>query len=262
MGRFDSLELDEEKETAKPSRQEQRKQPYGEKRKGADDFLTMALASMQLCDFEKALQMFSRALSFDNNSLSAWFGQLRCLIHLGEFKEATMWADKAIENLGETPELLAAKSCAYCRMGDFSRAYGLSDVSMEKKGSSPFVWLCRGEILLQQKGQNYGFCFDQALVSPGESWQIMVEIARTYMFYGKAASALTYLELALEDAPSKALVWYELGNCYADLGLKNKALNAFDKAVELAPEMKIAEKKRKKIQNSGFFENMKRKFFA
>lgn len=259
MGRFDSLELDEEKEAPQTTTE---RQQFGEKQKGADDYIAMALASMQLCDFEKALQMFSRALSFDNKNITAWFGQLRCLIHLGEFKEANMWADKAIENLGETPELLAAKSCAYCRMGDFSRAYGLSDASMGKKGSSPFVWLCRGEILLQQNGQNYGFCFDQALISPAESWPTMVEIARIYMFYGKAAAALTYLELAMEDAPSKALVWYELGNCYAALGLKNKAINALDKAIELAPAMNIAQKKREKIQHSGFFENIKRKIFT
>jgi len=260
MGRFTSLEL--ETDTLQHGTAQEETPAFGEKQKGADDFLHDASETLELCNYENALQLFSKVLSFDNKNSSAWFWQIRCLIYLNEFKEATMWTDKAIEMIGETPELLAAKACAYCRMGDFSRAYGLSDVSMEQKGTSDFVWVCRGEILLQQKRQNYNFCFDQALTAPVESWRTMVEIARVYMFYNKAGAGLTYLEIALENVPSKAVVWYELGNCYADMGMKNKALESYTRAQEISPHMRVAGIRYKQVKKTGFMSNLKRNIFG
>ena len=265
MGRFKSLELEQGQNSPAESgfSASEENCSFGEGVKGADDFLREAVEAVGLCEFEKALRLFARVLSFDNKNKTAWFGQIRCLLYLDEYKEALMWADKAIEAVGEGSELLAAKSCAYCRMGDFSRAYGLSDVSMEMKGTGPFVWLCRGEILLQQKKKNYTFCFDQALTVPSESaWQILIEIARVLMFYGKAAGALPYLETAKEKAPSQALVWYELGNCYADMGMKNNALEAYGHAEELNPEMAVVKDAVKGVRNTGVISNLKRRMFG
>lgn len=258
MGRFTSLEL-EEAQIPEPAAVEE--QHYGEETQNAGSFLVQAVEAFQLCNYEKALQLFSRVLSFDNQNAAAWMGQVRCLINVNEFKEAALWADKAMELVGETANLLAAKACALCRMGDFSRAYGLSDVSLEQKGASSFVWLCRGEILLQQKRKNFDFCFEKVLSLQSDSWEMMVEIARVYMFYNKNAVALQHLEKALESQPSKSLIWYELGNCYINLGMKDKALNAFNHSIQLEPRMEMAKRKLQDAESLSFWSNIKRRIF-
>jgi len=258
MGRFTSLELEE---AQAPELTQEEDLSFGIETKNAESFLGEATEEFNLCNYEQALQLFSRVLSFDNENAAAWTGQVRCLINVNEFKEASMWADKAMEVLGETANLLAAKACALCRMGDFSRAYGLSDVSLEKHDAGPFVWLCRGEILLQQKRNNFDFCFEKAKGSQENSWEMMVEIARVYMFYNKNAAALLQLEAAVESTPSKGVIWYELGNCYINLGMQNKGINAFNHAIELETNLTMAKRRLREAESLGFWSRLKRKFF-
>src|SRR5689334_2666224 len=72
--------------------------------------------------FEQALRSFAKVLEFDPKSCSAWTGQVRSLIELGEFEEARVWADKALASLPDEPELLAAKAVALARSGDLQGA--------------------------------------------------------------------------------------------------------------------------------------------
>jgi len=258
MGRFSSLELEE---TQQSESQNEGKDIFSSERQNAETILKKAIENFQRCDFEQSMKFFARVLSFDNGNAFAWMGQIKCLINLHELKEAIMWTDKAVEIIGENANFLAAKSCAYCRMGDFSKAYAYSDASLEQKGASSYVWLCRGEVLLQQKRKNYDFCFDKAISAQSESWDILVEVARIYMFYNKNAIALTYLEKAKEKNPTESLIWYELGNCYINMGVKGKAIKSLSHALELNPEMEMANILVKKAESSGFFSRILKRYF-
>jgi tetratricopeptide (TPR) repeat protein len=70
------------------------------------------------------------------------------LIELGEFREAKLWADKALERFPNEPELLAAKAVALGRSGDLQGALAFSDASIEERGDTPYVWLARGDVML------------------------------------------------------------------------------------------------------------------
>ena len=48
------------------------------------------------------------------------------LVELGEYQEAKLWADKAIEKFPGDPELLAAKAVALARSGDLQGALALT----------------------------------------------------------------------------------------------------------------------------------------
>lgn len=255
MSRFSSLELDESAPTPVNVQQ-----PVGDKPRDGEFYLDLAKESFWGCDYEKALENYSKVLSFDSVNVSAWLGQVRCLMNLNEFKEASLWTDKAMEVIGEIPELLAIKATAFCRMGDFSRAFGLSDVSLEKKGSTPLVWICRGEVLLQRDSKNAEFCFQKAL-SNGESWEIRLEIARVYLFYNKNVKAFEHLRAAMESHPSQPAVWYELGKCHLNLGEKGKSVEAFQRALELNSNFKAASNALGTAKRTGFLSSLTRKLF-
>src|SRR5688500_15074773 len=56
--------------------------------------------------YETALNLYSRALRFNRESVAAWVGQIRCLIEMGEFPEAITWADRASERFPNNAGLL------------------------------------------------------------------------------------------------------------------------------------------------------------
>jgi tetratricopeptide (TPR) repeat protein len=61
-------------------------------------------------DFEAGLRLYSKVLEFNPQNTAAWTGQVRMLIELAEYREAKLWADKALEKFPHEPELLAAKA--------------------------------------------------------------------------------------------------------------------------------------------------------
>src|ERR1051325_9524576 len=72
--------------------------------------------------FEPALRLYSKVLEYNPRNAAAWTGQVRMLIELGEYREAQLWAEKALERLPREPELLAAKAVALSRAGALEEA--------------------------------------------------------------------------------------------------------------------------------------------
>src|SRR5438046_6221308 len=114
MSRFGNLEFGNESE-------EQSQKPAGLVK---DDgyYMAEARSAFENGDFEAALRLYSKVLEFNPHNAAAWTSQVQMLIELGEFKEAKLWADKALERFPREPELLAAKGVALARSGDLQGA--------------------------------------------------------------------------------------------------------------------------------------------
>src|SRR4051794_14082720 len=98
-------------------------------------YLAEARTALESGRFEEALRAYAKVLEFDPDCASAWTGQVRMLIELGEVKEAKLWADKALELFPEEPELLAAKAVALARGGDTQAALTFSDAAVAAHGN-------------------------------------------------------------------------------------------------------------------------------
>src|SRR5271166_5398920 len=85
-------------------------------------YLAEARTSFENGNFESALRLYSKVLEFNPQNTTAWSGQVRMLIELDEYREAKLWADKALERFPRDPELLAAKAVALARSGDLQGA--------------------------------------------------------------------------------------------------------------------------------------------
>src|SRR5216683_8292380 len=109
MSRFSNLEFSGESEN-------QSQQPKALVKDEAY-YYAEARAAFENGNFEAALRLFSKVLEFNPENAAAWTGQVRMLIELGEFGEAKLWADKALEHFPREPELLAAKAVALGRTG-------------------------------------------------------------------------------------------------------------------------------------------------
>src|SRR5437016_5223835 len=109
MSRFGNLEFDSGHEQSRVEQTPAKTEQY---------YLQEAQTSFQNGHFEKSLRAYAKVLEFNAQSASAWVGQVRSLIELGEFGEAQVWADKALASFPYEPELLAAKAVSLARLGD------------------------------------------------------------------------------------------------------------------------------------------------
>src|SRR3954469_12306995 len=80
--------------------------------KGEPHFVSEAKDAFERGDFEYALRAYAKVLEYNPRNVAAWAGQVRMLIELGEFQEAKVWSDKALEQFPRDPDLLAAKAVA------------------------------------------------------------------------------------------------------------------------------------------------------
>jgi tetratricopeptide (TPR) repeat protein len=220
MSRFENLEFGE----AKPG-------PLrtggaeGTPVRSAGFFLEQADKQYLAGDFELALRNYSRALEQNAAEYEGWSGQVRMLIELGEYEEALMWSDKALELYPEHPDLLAAKAVAACRTGDLEKALAYTDQALTQKGATPAVWLARAEVLLERGSATAKHCVSNAVANAGNAAPA-VELAagRTLLRAGHCGLALGHLSKAVGFTPGAALAWLELGRCQAALGLPEAAM--------------------------------------
>lgn len=234
-GRFSNLEFGDE-------RPDESLAPLGQSAHERDAGQILDRAHTAHCDgqYEAALRLYTRALKEDRRLIRAWVGQVQMLVNLGEYREARVWSDKALELFRNNGDLLAAKAQACIRLKDKASALACSDGAMQSAGSSPWRWEVRGEVLLGRSERHYDSCFQKALEEPTADWFDRVLIARIYRFHRRAASAIRYAQEAIEMVPTQAYNWFELGACQQDLGLIGAAQTSYQRCLELRPDCREA----------------------
>jgi tetratricopeptide (TPR) repeat protein len=245
MSRFGNLELGGQSED-----QWQQQKPLA---KDESYYWNQAGTAFATGDYEQALRQYSKVLEFNPQNVTAWSGQVRMLIELGEFREAKLWADKAMERFPNCPELLAAKAVALARGGDLQGAMALSDASIEERGDTPYIWLARGDVLLSRKEQRADYCFEKALLLAPKDWFVAWLAARIRFYHEQFVLALDLLQQAIEGNAGNFILWLEMGRCQEALGLITPAQISFTQASQLNPECHEASQAACKLSKKGIF---------
>ena len=216
-------------------------------------YFSEARRAFETGNFEQALRFYSKVLEFNPQNAAAWTGQVRMLIELGEFREAKLWADKALERFRNEPELLAAKAVALGRSGDLGGALAFSDASIEERGDTPYVWLARGDVMLARREPRADYCFEKALLLAPKDWFIAWLAARIRSYYNQFVLALKLLQHAVEWNASHFLLWLELGRCQQALGFVKLAEHSFTQAQQLNPQCQEAGLALIQLSHKGFW---------
>ena len=218
-------------------------------------YLAEARTAFETGHFEPGLRFYSKVLEYNARNAVAWTGQVRMLIELGEFREAKLWADKALERFPNEPELLAAKAVALGRSGDLTGALAFSDASIEERGDTPYVWLARGDVLLARAEIRADYCFEKA----PHDWFIAWLAARIRFYYEQFALALKLIQQAVEANPGNFLLWLEQGHCQQAIGLVGAAEMSFTQARQLNPRSPEADTALFRISNVGMLARLRGK---
>jgi len=200
-------------------------------------YFAAAQAHFESGRFEPALRAFAKVLEFNPKNAAAWTGQIRMLIELGEYREANVWAEKALASFPNEPELLAASAVALARLGDLKAAMAFSDASIGERGNTPYVWLARGDVLLARKEKRADYCFEKALTVAASEWVWPWLASRVQSTYKNFAKALKLAQQALARDAARAVIWLQLGSCELALGLVSQAQVSLQHARELDDEL-------------------------
>lgn len=248
--RFTKLELEEtievtavrptprtkaDKEPLRPDEPVLHKGQFGTRVKDAQYHMEQALKRELEGSHEDALRSYSAALGENPLLLDAWLGQLVMLLELGEYPEARVWADKALESFPDHPSLLAAKAVAFHRMGRRREARDISDAAVQVQRDVDFVWLCRGELMLEDSGPASEHCFTNAVRISPDKPRMKLRIGAVLNRYGYHTRGLTVLREAVGELADSAWLWHLLGSTQEDLGLSDEAMTSFKRAAQLAP---------------------------
>jgi tetratricopeptide (TPR) repeat protein len=248
MARFSQLEFDE----TSPERQGPKEEPV----RDAAYFYKEALRCWLAGDFELALRNYSRILTKNNTIFEAWLGQTLMLIELGEYNEAIVWTDKALELFPQQPELFAVKAVAFYRDSKMEKAVDSSDISVSKENTTSRVWLARAEVMFDRKGSIAESCLCKAVSMAGKEIGIIrLEAARLLRQKDNYTAAIEHLNEAIRIFPKSALAWYELGCCQTQLGLPHAKVT-LEQSLKLRPNWSKAKTAISKCGRSGFFRKL------
>ena len=183
-------------------------------------YVNAARTAFENGQFEPALRYYSKVLEFNPTNTAAWAGQVRMLIELGEFREAKLWADKALERFPQRAGAArrqgrgAWAAAAICR-----RRLSFSDAAIEERGDTPYVWLARGDVLLARPSRGRIIVSKRPLLLAPRDWFIAWLAARIRYYYEQFVLALKIIQQAVELNPGHFLLWLEQGHCQQALGL-------------------------------------------
>lgn len=183
--------------------------------------------------FEPALRHFARVLETNPRSVPAWTGQVRLLLELGDPAEAGGWADKALEQFPEEPDLLALKAVALTRAGDAEAALAFSDAAVRGVEATPAVWLARGEVLLARREKRAEYCFAKAFTAAPTEWLWPWLASRAGLFHRQFARALKLARQALGLDETATVLWLQLARCQWAMGLAGEARQSLAHAEQL-----------------------------
>jgi tetratricopeptide (TPR) repeat protein len=216
-------------------------------------FMEKARNAFEDGQFETGLRCYAKVLEFNPKNCAAWTGQVRMLVELGEFHEAKVWADKALEQFPTDPELLASKAVALGRLGDLKAALAFSDAAVEERGDTPYVWLARGDVLMARKEKRAEYCFEKARLIAPQDWFVQWLSARIRFYYRKFALAMKHAQQALALDSARAVVWFEVAKCQEALGMAGMARTSFEQVLQLDPRCHEAEVALNRVSSVGLW---------
>jgi tetratricopeptide (TPR) repeat protein len=181
---------------------------------------------------------------------------------MDQVKEGDLWVTRAIAVFPEDATLLSLRALIYAYKGMMNRAIGASDYALSRGGSA-YAWIARAEILLRARNKNAPFCFDKALeVAGGDNWKVAMHIGLVYFRRRMYSSALNFFRRACVVEMGNYYLWYHLGRCYYYLSFKNEAMEALNRALEINPECREAERALADVKSSNFVTRLFRRLFS
>lgn len=198
-------------------------------------YMNEALTCELAGEHEKALTNYTSALGDAPLLTAAWVGQLWMLLYLDEVREASTWADKALQSFPKDPDIIALKSLAQWRNGYTIDAMELNDAALGLYRNSANVWLAKGEMQVTDDSRAGLTCFRHAAAAPGNTGLTNLRACDMLLGLRRYADAVPFGRQATTLLPDSSWAWYGYGRAQQNVGRVDLARTAFEHAYRLTP---------------------------
>ena len=204
---------------------------------------------------QAALDLYEKAVSFDETLFDAWTGLVDTLVRVDDLKRAGEVAEHASRSYGRTRTLYAAQALVYCHTGDMTNAMRYSDVSVEQGTPSWYSFFVRGEIILAQSRdrrqlKSVRACFQRAIDLAACRWAALLWQGIVYLERDCPALAAASIKEAAHRNLRNPFIWVKLGDACAELDMPDQARFYYEQALDVAPEHPVAAAMLQKLQSS------------
>jgi tetratricopeptide (TPR) repeat protein len=196
----------------------------------------LGVIAYQNRDYERAVQLISKAISINPKVASPYYNRGNALKELGRLEEALVSYDEAIALEPNFAEAYSNRGSALKELGRFEEALVSCDRAIALNPSFAECHYNRGNALKELKR------FEEALASYNKAITLKPDFAEVYSNRGNALKELNRLEEALASY-NRAITLKPDFEDYCNRGITLKELNRFeaalascDKAIGLRPD--------------------------
>ena len=175
-------------------------------------------------DYENAITQFKRVLAFSPNSKDSFYGLAQASSKLGRPEEAK----KYMERFSEIAAIASSSNQKVAQTFQ-DRAFA-SHVAAQVYVDSAMIYRRFGD----RKSEEESFLRAQKLQPNVITW--LEELQQCFFATGKLREAADVAERLVQLDSKSVDYWLKLGQLYSDLEMADPAIEAFQKAVALAPD--------------------------
>ncbi len=201
-----------------------------------DDYLRLGNSFYLEQNFEKAIDLYDKALALKPNSVEVLLIKSAILAYIGKYEQAISVNTRGLELKPDSAEAWHNQGYILEELGKLEEALATFEKSLELKSSSE-TWDAKGRVLYQL-GE-----LEEALAAFDKAIELKKDFADAWLNKGIVLStleqhneAISVYDKAIELQPNFAKAWYNKGNSLNKLGKPEEAIIAYDKAIELKPD--------------------------
>lgn len=182
-----------------------------------------------------AAREFTETLKKDSDNYEANLGMSKLSEKLNFDKDALSYAQKAVE-INPTEDSWSALATAYINLRDFDYARRIVKEMLELNPESADAYRQLGYMHYLNKEYKKAIeQWDIGLKFKPDSYKTLNNIGSAYSKLGEHDNALKFTRAALKVNPYYPNAYVVLGLIFKELGRKQEAKEAFERAVELRP---------------------------
>lgn len=187
-------------------------------------------------EFEKAVELLTKAIKINNNSIKPYFLKGTALRSLGKFYESLEYFKKSTELAPELPEVHNSYGVALGSVGKFEESikYYKEAIKLDRNFADAYANLATA----LHKSNNYTEAmeiFDKAIDLNPNNYLLYSNLASLYQSLGEDEKTFSFYEKSLELNSNDPEIYNNMGIAHGEFGRIEKAAEFYKKALEINP---------------------------
>ncbi len=186
---------------------------------------------------EEAVEMFDRAASRSKLNTGSKKELASAFFKTGNFKKASSLYEEILKDEKENPEILNDLGNCFFKLEKYKKAEEIYNSVIILSPDLSVTYRNLGMSHIKQENHKKALeAFTKYLEKEPDSFEIVHIVADLNLKLSQYETALNYFEKYLRQVPSNHLAFFNLGECYLNMGHRDSAIMGYQQALKIKPE--------------------------